>query len=478
MRIQDLESRSGLERATIRYYEKEGLLQPARTENGYRDYTDADLEEVKRIRLFRQLEMPLEQIRLLQLGTDELTPALSRQLRLLEDQAQTHRTAKEVCSRILAGERCYTEISADIYLQMLQNPEPPKPTDPPQKTQTYREILRLDHHPGRRFFARLTDYLLLHGLLLLLVVVGLRVRINLKFWFWFITIGTPWFMIPLEALMLWILGTTPGKFLFGVKLKYYYGIRFTFVAAIRRSWLVFRYGLGFNIPLYNLFRLEKSYEECDEYPDMQWDDETNVIYEKWNTRTLAIILLLINLFLRLYDASYKDCLLPKHRGDLTIAQFAENYNFYAEYLEVPHRLNPDGTWVDDYFTGGDRLSDYTYELEDGKIKAIHLDEIQEGFEELRPLDTSKTPAILALSSAYSGQTVVVMNNIDYLEGLYRFNQKTEIKEDIQWISFTWALEYDNCNYEDGRLDAIDFPMKTDEQETSYAHIVMILEVRR
>ena len=36
--IKQMEERSGMSRANIRFYEAEGLLCPARQENGYRDY--------------------------------------------------------------------------------------------------------------------------------------------------------------------------------------------------------------------------------------------------------------------------------------------------------------------------------------------------------------------------------------------------------------------------------------------------------
>ena len=43
MHIKDVEQRTGLSRANIRYYEQEGLVHPARRKNGYRDYSpDAD----------------------------------------------------------------------------------------------------------------------------------------------------------------------------------------------------------------------------------------------------------------------------------------------------------------------------------------------------------------------------------------------------------------------------------------------------
>ena len=40
MNIAEAERRTGLSRANIRFYEKEGLLTPTRGENGYRDYTE------------------------------------------------------------------------------------------------------------------------------------------------------------------------------------------------------------------------------------------------------------------------------------------------------------------------------------------------------------------------------------------------------------------------------------------------------
>ena len=44
MTIKELEERTGMTRANIRYYETEGFLSPERRENGYRDYSEEDLE--------------------------------------------------------------------------------------------------------------------------------------------------------------------------------------------------------------------------------------------------------------------------------------------------------------------------------------------------------------------------------------------------------------------------------------------------
>ena len=51
MQIRDLEGKAGLDRATIRYYEKEGLIIPKRKENGYREYSDDNLGHLLKIKL-------------------------------------------------------------------------------------------------------------------------------------------------------------------------------------------------------------------------------------------------------------------------------------------------------------------------------------------------------------------------------------------------------------------------------------------
>ena len=50
MRIGEASRRTGVAARMLRYYENQGLLHPDRHRNGYRDYTDAELEQVATIR--------------------------------------------------------------------------------------------------------------------------------------------------------------------------------------------------------------------------------------------------------------------------------------------------------------------------------------------------------------------------------------------------------------------------------------------
>ena len=57
MNIAEAERRTGLTRANIRFYEKEGLLKPTRGENGYRDYTEDNVQTLRKIMLLRRLRL-------------------------------------------------------------------------------------------------------------------------------------------------------------------------------------------------------------------------------------------------------------------------------------------------------------------------------------------------------------------------------------------------------------------------------------
>ncbi|NUZ08296.1 Cd(II)/Pb(II)-responsive transcriptional regulator [Piscinibacter koreensis] len=64
MRIGELASRAGCDVETVRFYERDGLLEaPARDPSGYRRYDRRHLQRVQFIRHCRSLDMPLAEIR-------------------------------------------------------------------------------------------------------------------------------------------------------------------------------------------------------------------------------------------------------------------------------------------------------------------------------------------------------------------------------------------------------------------------------
>lgn len=58
----EIQSKTGLTRKAIEYYEEKGLVSPKKAENGYRDYSDKDLEILTEISLFRKIGMNIAEI--------------------------------------------------------------------------------------------------------------------------------------------------------------------------------------------------------------------------------------------------------------------------------------------------------------------------------------------------------------------------------------------------------------------------------
>ena len=66
MKINEVESLAGITKKNIRFYEEQGLLSPRRNpENGYRDYGDEEVRVLRRIKLLRKLDVPIDEIRLM-----------------------------------------------------------------------------------------------------------------------------------------------------------------------------------------------------------------------------------------------------------------------------------------------------------------------------------------------------------------------------------------------------------------------------
>ncbi len=61
MNIGEASEQSGLPVKTIRYYEDIGLVRPLRSENGYRDFIDADLQRLKFLQRSRSLGFSIDE---------------------------------------------------------------------------------------------------------------------------------------------------------------------------------------------------------------------------------------------------------------------------------------------------------------------------------------------------------------------------------------------------------------------------------
>ena len=98
MNIKAAEELSGVSRQNIRFYEREGLLNPDRNpENDYREYQQEHIETLKMIRVMRMLDMPLDQIKLVLEGSISPAKAAKEQRQKLKAQQKQLSAAIRFC---------------------------------------------------------------------------------------------------------------------------------------------------------------------------------------------------------------------------------------------------------------------------------------------------------------------------------------------------------------------------------------------
>ncbi|WP_058259651.1 MerR family transcriptional regulator [Fenollaria timonensis] len=97
----EVQDKTNLSRKAIEYYEEKGLIHPIKLENGYRDYSDEDVEVLKKISLLRNLELSISEIALY---LDSKEEALASILRRKEHELDIFEKRKNVLKLIVKGE--------------------------------------------------------------------------------------------------------------------------------------------------------------------------------------------------------------------------------------------------------------------------------------------------------------------------------------------------------------------------------------
>ena len=126
MNIKQAAEQSGVSSPNIRFYEKEGLMTPARNrDNAYRDYTAGDIRTLKLIRMLRMLDMPLPVIQRVLNGEQPLSEALQAQQAVLEQQAAQLAGAIRFCAELTQQTPQVDQLDVDDCLKRMQDPQEP-----------------------------------------------------------------------------------------------------------------------------------------------------------------------------------------------------------------------------------------------------------------------------------------------------------------------------------------------------------------
>ena len=120
MKINEVEAAVGVTKKNIRFYEEEGLISPRREPgNGYRSYSEADVERLRRIKLLRKLDVPLAEIREMLEGRKTLAEGMALQLERLSTRRKDLNEAIGFCEVLEKDTVSLNELDVEQTLARL-----------------------------------------------------------------------------------------------------------------------------------------------------------------------------------------------------------------------------------------------------------------------------------------------------------------------------------------------------------------------
>jgi len=102
MQINDVCKQTGLTKKAVEYYQLKGLLAPKVSENGYREFSDLDVERLKEIALLRKLDLSIDEIKqVLESNNKKHTLASIKQIKELQAKVKLERL--ELMEQLIEG---------------------------------------------------------------------------------------------------------------------------------------------------------------------------------------------------------------------------------------------------------------------------------------------------------------------------------------------------------------------------------------
>ncbi len=111
LKIDEISNLSGLSKRSIRYYESKGLLEPKRSEGNYRLYDEKEIVRLYMIRLLKELDLSIEDIKDIVLDHQSYEDVLSVSLKKIKSEVQRKNKIIFTVEKIINKEKKMTEKS-------------------------------------------------------------------------------------------------------------------------------------------------------------------------------------------------------------------------------------------------------------------------------------------------------------------------------------------------------------------------------
>jgi uncharacterized RDD family membrane protein YckC len=202
-------------------------------------------------------------------------------------------------------------------------------------------------HPWRRYFARTLDVSIYEIIWTAVTLLVLRWSWNENLAITLLNIFIPLgMMLLIEPLLLSKWGTTIGKWVFGLVVRDSDGNKLRFGQAFERTLNAFRMGMGYNLPIFNIVRLVKSYNHCMSLVPLPWEE--GLSYEIKDRKVFRILgyIGLIIIVTTLSLIIFFQAQMPINKGNITAQQYYENCNDIIDYNNIYQgiHINDQGVW--------------------------------------------------------------------------------------------------------------------------------------
>ena len=123
MKIKQAEELVGIPSKNIRFYEEQGLISPGRAENGYREYSMENVDQLRKIKLLRKLGIPVEEIKKVFEAREDLEVCLERNLALLDKEQQSITNRRALTKSMIEKGLSLTSLDSEGWLDEIERLE-------------------------------------------------------------------------------------------------------------------------------------------------------------------------------------------------------------------------------------------------------------------------------------------------------------------------------------------------------------------
>jgi hypothetical protein len=241
---------------------------------------------------------------------------------------------------------------------------------------------------------------------------------------------------------------------------------------------VFGIGVGYSIPLYNFYRLYKSYDTCQNNRLLEWDEGINYrLKDKKKIRIVGIVIVNI-LVILLVIVIELQAQMPINRGDLTPEEYYENCNDFMKYNKIDYGkiLNKNGEWIvsptsneNTIYFSNKKFPRYSVTLSNGVLTSVKIEvEVNDSIDGW--VEGYGNHFMIATMSFVAAQ-----NDMNFID-LYKSNFLHKLGNGFENFSFEEAGVQITNSVEYSGFDMVPngYLIPKDEEE-QYIHMIFMLE---